>query len=483
LRMYINGVQVSSTPATGSIQATTTPLRIGGNTYGSEFFRGLIDEVRIYNRALSPAEIQTDMTTPIAPPGPADTTPPSTVAGLIATVISGTQINLSWTAATDNIAVTGYRVERCQTIGCTTFAQIATPSGTTFSDTGLAAATSYSYRVKAVDAAGNVSVAYSNVAAATTVADTTPPTDPTGLTATAAGSNQINLTWTASTDNGGSSLAGYEVERCQGAGCTNFVLIASISTNSYTDAGLTANTTYSYRIRAVDGALNRSNYTSISATTGGGTPATGLIAAYAFNEASGTTTADISGNNNTGTLTNGPIRAAAGKFGAALSFDGINDHVLVPNSVSLTLTTAMTLEAWVNPSVTLSSWKAILQKEVDAYFLTASSDQQNRPASGFTLSSGACCTFTYATAALVPNTWTHVAATYDGTQFRMYINGVQVSSTPATGSIQPTTTPLRIGGNTYSSEFFQGLIDEVRIYNRALTLTEIQTDMTTPIAP
>ena len=78
------------------------------------------------------------------------------------------------------MGVTGYRVERCQGAGCTTFVQIATPTGTTFGDTGLLASTNYSYRVKAVDAATNVSVNYSTVASATTQAppDTTPPTDP-----------------------------------------------------------------------------------------------------------------------------------------------------------------------------------------------------------------------------------------------------------------------------------------------------------------
>ena len=90
--------------------------------------------------------------------------------------------------------------------------------------------------MKAVDAAGNVSVNYSNVATATTAAaplDTVSPTNPTGLTATAASSSQINLVWTASTDSGGSGLAGYGVERCQGVDCTNFVQIATTSTNSY----------------------------------------------------------------------------------------------------------------------------------------------------------------------------------------------------------------------------------------------------------
>ena len=78
-------------------------------------------------------------------------------------------INLSWTASTDNVGVTGYRVERCQGAGCSSFAQVGTPTGTTFADSGLLASTSYSYRVRATDAAGNLS-GYSNVASATTAA-------------------------------------------------------------------------------------------------------------------------------------------------------------------------------------------------------------------------------------------------------------------------------------------------------------------------
>ncbi len=100
------------------------------------------------------------------PPQP-DTTPPTAPSGLAATAISTSQINLSWTASTDNVGVTGYRVERCQGTNCSNFAQVATPAGITFSDTGLAASTSYSYRVRASDAAGNLS-GYSNTASATT---------------------------------------------------------------------------------------------------------------------------------------------------------------------------------------------------------------------------------------------------------------------------------------------------------------------------
>src|SRR5947208_11866006 len=82
-----------------------------------------------------------------------DLTPPTPPTGLTPVVISSTQINLSWTASTDTVGVTGYRVERCVGAGCTSFAQLAAPTGTppgpSVSDSGLSPATSYSYRVRA----------------------------------------------------------------------------------------------------------------------------------------------------------------------------------------------------------------------------------------------------------------------------------------------------------------------------------------------
>jgi chitodextrinase len=199
-------------------------------------------------------------------PAAADTTPPTAPTNLAATAASASQINLSWTASTDNVGVTGYLLERCSGAGCTNFAQIATPTATTFNDTGLTASTSYSYRVRATDAAGNLS-AYSNTSSATTpaAADTTPPTAPANLTATAASTTQINLSWTASTDNVG--VTGYKVERCSGAGCTNFAQIATPTTTTFNDTGLTASTSYSYRVRADDAAGNNSAYSNTATTT------------------------------------------------------------------------------------------------------------------------------------------------------------------------------------------------------------------------
>ena len=109
----------------------------------------------------------------------------------------------------------------------------------------------------------------------TAVPDTTPPTDPTSLGATATGPSQINSSWTASTDSGGSGLAGYRVERCQGAACTGFVEIASPATNSFADTGLAEETTYRYRVRALDGAGNSSGYSNVADATTPAPAATG----------------------------------------------------------------------------------------------------------------------------------------------------------------------------------------------------------------
>src|ERR671918_490637 len=115
---------------------------------------------------------------------------PTAPSGLSASAVSSSQINLSWTASSG--AVTSYLVERCQGAGCSSFTQVGTPSGTSFSNTGLSASTSYSYRVRASGPGGTSGP--SNIASATTQAG--PPTAPTGLSATAMSSSQIDLSWT-----------------------------------------------------------------------------------------------------------------------------------------------------------------------------------------------------------------------------------------------------------------------------------------------
>jgi len=185
---------------------------------------------------------------------------------LAATPASPVQVNLTWTGSTETGGtISQYLIERCAGPSCSTFAQVgASPAATTsFSDTGLLGSTSYSYRVRATDAASNFS-AYSTVATATTAAPTF--TAPSNLTATAAGSTQINLAWTAGTETGG-TISNYLIERCQGSGCSTFAQVATSATTTFSDTGLLAGTTYGYRVRATDAASHTSAYSNTASAT------------------------------------------------------------------------------------------------------------------------------------------------------------------------------------------------------------------------
>jgi hypothetical protein len=832
LRLYVNGVQVASRALTGPIATSNNPLQIGGDSIYGQYFQGLIDEVRVYNRVLSQAEIQTDMNTAVgAMVAVPDTQAPSVPANVTATASSNSQIALNWSASTDNVATTGYLVERCQGSGCSNFVQIGTAAATNYVDSGLLSSTTYAYRIRATDAASNLS-GYSAAVSQTTLAgaaanapvfvseahsavegpsgtsvnsstlnlnvsgpnplillawhaeldggipdgwtvtnngvpgtkivdtdgyfggagnrrfriyywknlapgtntlsvalndatgvytgpnelavsaillnnvdqtnpiraiatdvsatartgesetvtsttsdlvvhviaeallttgtlgagetsvslandgkhpadgdaslwlstkpgqagtttvsssgwasrvingvaiavsgapssaaadltvvsahqgsfsagqsgatytltvsnagsaatsgavsvtdslpsgltlsaisgtgwscsvssascsrsdslaaggsyppitltvnvaanapasvtnavtvsggadantnnnsatdvtvivsgDTTPPTQPGTLTASATSGTQVALSWGAATDNVG--VLDYRVERCQGATCTVFVKIAvaPATPTTFNDSGLTPNTSYSYVVRAEDAAGNLGAYSNVATvTTLSNVPE--LVAAYSFEEGSGTIVSDSSGKGNNGTIQNATW-STAGKYGKALSFNGTNALVTIPNSASLQLTNAMTLEAWINPSASASTWRDVIYKGNDNYYLEASSNRGGLPAVGGTFGQ------VFGNAPIQPNTWTHLAVTYDKVTLRLYINGVQVASAPYTTPIATSTNPLQLGGDSIFSQYFQGLIDEVRIYNLVRTPTQIQADMNIPI--
>jgi chitodextrinase len=411
-----------------------------------------------------------------APPAP-DTQPPTAPTALSATALSGSQVSLSWTAATDNVGIAGYRIERCQGVGCSSFAEIAAQvgAGTIFGDTGLTANLSYSYHVRATDAAGNLGP-YSNVAVTTTPApDVDPPSAPGLLTATTMSGTQIDVSWGAATDNIG--VAGYRLERCQGAGCTDFnKLGTTITGTSFSDTSLSINTSYSYIVRAQDAAGNLGPYSNVaSGTTLASNPQ--LVAAYSFDEGAGSTVSDLSGHGNNGTVSS-PTWAQTGKFGRALVFNGATTLVSIPDSPALHLTNGMSLEAWVNPSAPAGGWRDIVYKGNDNYYLEASTANS---APGIGITAGTPATEVWGTTPLQVNTWTFLTATYDGATLRFYVNGTQVGSAAHTGSIVTSTNPLQIGGDSIYGQHFQGMIDEVRVYGVALTPGQIQADMATAV--
>jgi hypothetical protein len=216
--------------------------------------------------------------------------------------------------------------------------------------------------------------------------------------------------------------------------------------------------------------------------------ANGLVAAYGFEEASGATVLDQSGNCNTGTRL-GTTRVIGGKFGKALSFNGSSDWITVPDSASLDVTMGLTIEAWVNPATTPSGWSGILYKEAPSgavYDLMANSGTSSTTGPLAQVSTtGNTWLETSSAPRLTAGTWTHVAASYDGSKgiLRLYVDGTLVTSWQSSGTITTSDGVLRIGGHGLWGQYFNGLIDEVRIYNRRLFRSEIQTDMNTAVGP
>lgn len=221
--------------------------------------------VRAYNSGGNSSYSNSASATTLAP-----VTPPAAPTSLTATAISTTQIDLAWT---DNATTeTGFRIERCTGTTCSNFVEVATVgvNATTYSSTSLAATTGYNYRVRAYNDGGNSG--YSNSSAATTLTPTVnPPAAPTSLTATAASSSQINLTWV---DNA-SDETGFKIERCLGLTCVDFAEITTVAANvtTYQNTSLASETGYNYRVRAYNTGGNSGYSNSQAATTLGTAPA------------------------------------------------------------------------------------------------------------------------------------------------------------------------------------------------------------------
>jgi hypothetical protein len=195
--------------------------------------------------------------------GDPDTTPPSVPGNLVANAVSASQINLTWDASTDNVGVTGYKVYRNDVL-------IASPVVTSFNDSGLAASTTYTYTVKAVDGEDNESAISAPAQATTFAGDTTPPvvsvTGPTGVLA--AGTTSASLTVTTNEN------ATCRYAATSGVAYASMTLMTTTggTSHSSTISGLSNGNSYTYYVKCRDVALNISAdaSTSFSVASGGG---------------------------------------------------------------------------------------------------------------------------------------------------------------------------------------------------------------------
>jgi len=198
----------------------------------------------------------------------------------------------------------------------------------------------------------------------------------------------------------------------------------------------------------------------------------GLVLWLKFNEGSGNIAYDSSFYNNHGTIYGATW--TDGKFGKALSFDGVDDYVEVADSSSLDITDEITIMAWVKPRGSYAdlTYPTIVRKE-GAYGLRFGHSTGNL--NGVIWIGGSAVYSNSIENAWDTTRWTHFAFVYDGQYLRLYRNGVEAATPKAcTGTIDVSANNLGIGASGKGSYLFNGTIDEVRIYNRALSENEIK---------
>jgi chitodextrinase len=309
-----------------------------------------------------------------------DTTAP-TAPTLSASGTTQTTTNLSWSGATDNVAVTGYDVFRNGSlIGSTTTA-------TTFAVTGLTASTTYTFNVRAKDAAGNVSP-NSNTVSVTTLApapDTTAPTAPT-LSASGTTQTTTNLSWSGATDN--IAVTGYNVFR-------NGSLIGSTTTaTTFAVTGLTASTTYTFNVRAKDAAGNSSgNSNTVTVTTL-------AVSTVTYCVSRGNSTADEFINR----VQLGSINNLSGNNGGYGNFTALSTNLVRGTSNTITITPGWT------SAVYSEAYRVWIDYNRDGDFLDAGEQVFNRNRTTATPISGS---FTIPTTALLGSTRMRVSMKYN----------------------------------------------------------------------
>jgi hypothetical protein len=208
------------------------------------------------------------------------------------------------------------------------------------------------------------------------------------------------------------------------------------------------------------------------------------VGGYPFSEGTGVTTTDLSGSGNTGTLQTGATWTTGGKYGNAVSFDGINGFVSVPDANSLDIGSTGTIEAWVKPNA-INRWNSVIAKG------NVNNDSNVNYGIEITnnnrficiLGSGSSSRTLTATTAVAVGTFYHIACVWTGTTLQLYINGTLNTSVAQNLTPAANTSLLFIGQYGGDADRMSGVIDEVRIYGRALSQTEVQTDMNAPIAP
>jgi hypothetical protein len=496
LSVYVNGQLENGAlvgAATGGQQNSSQSVHVGQRPGlpGTNNFGGRIDDVRIYARALGQVEIEADMATPVGGT-PVPNTPPTitaigdqvtaedTVTAAIGFTVGDAETppgSLTLSASSSNAGLVpggnvvfgGSGANRTLTVAPAANQNGVATITVTVSDGQATASTSFQLTVTAVNDGPTITGIGSQVSAvgaavgplSFTVGD--PETAAGSLTVSGSSSNQTLVPNGNIVFGGGGANRTVTVTPAPGqTGTTTITLTVS-------DGSLATSTGFQLTVTAIP---------------------TGLLAAYAFNEASGTATADGSGNGNTGTLSGGAV-FAGGKNGNAVSLDGVDDFVNLGTGAALQLTGSVTISGWINATSFPADDAVVVSKRSNTPLgmqLDTTVDRGPRTVAFKLTTPTGGNMFRYGTTTLQPNTWYHVAGVYNaaGQTLSVYVNG-QLENGALVGTVaaaqQNSGLAVHVGQRpgvpgTFN---FRGRIDDVRIYGRALSQAEIQADMGAPV--
>jgi len=459
-RLYVDGVLAASDTFTAPPN-TNFPLYIGVEFGGSGFgWSGSIDDARLYNLALTGAQV----TSILAFGGSSGNTPPSVPTNVTATAVSSSQINVSWSASTQGSApLAGYRVYRNGSLA-------GTVTTTSFSDTGLTASTTYSYTVAAFDSSGNASNPSSAASATTLPADTTPPA--VSITSPAANSTVSNTVIVSATATDNVAVADVQFQ------LDGVNLGADLTTSPYSISWNTttaSNGSHTLTAIAHDTSGNKATSTAVAVTvsnTTTGPPTAGLIGYWNFDEDTGTVAHDTSGSGHNGTVNNAAW--VTGKINFAINFNGYSSDVV---TAGIPLGTTFSIAAWVNSAVAQQGgYSRVAETQYSPGFYlgtNAAGTAYKFIVNGAAGTTGGCgLSFGCAEGGAVSIGWHLLTATFDGATAKLYVDGTVVGSDTFTAT--STNLPLYIGRYfAANGNGWNGAIDEVRLYNRALSATEV----------